>query len=56
MSESTHATGTPGQIVDGYRIALEVVLGIAALGLAVIGAGLLSERRAAQVQTEAQTP
>jgi MFS family permease len=53
---TTHATGSPSQIVDGYRTALEVVLAIAALGLAVIGAGLLSERRATQVQTEAQTP
>ena len=34
--------------------ALEVVLGIAAVGLAVIVAGLFAERRAPRVQTEAQ--
>ncbi len=53
---ATHATGSPSQIVDGYRSALEVVLAISAVGLAAIVAGLLAERRAAEVQTEAQTP
>ena len=53
---TTHATGSPSQIVDGYRTALEVVLAISAVGLAVIVAGLFTERRAAEVQTEAQTP
>jgi EmrB/QacA subfamily drug resistance transporter len=53
---ATHETGSPSQIVDGYRTALEVVLAISAVGLAVIVAGLFSERRATEVQTEAQTP
>jgi MFS family permease len=53
---TTQATGTPSQIVDGYRVALEVVLAISALGLAVVAGGLLADRRALAVQTEAQAP
>jgi MFS family permease len=53
---TTQATGSPSQIVDGYRVALEVVLAISALGLAVVAGGLLADRRALAVQTEAQAP
>ena len=54
---TAQATGTPGEIVDGYRTALEVVLAVSAVGLAIVFGGLLAERRtAAAVQTEAQAP
>jgi MFS family permease len=53
---TTQATGSPSQIVDGYRTALEVVLAVSAVGLAIVVGGLFAERRAVEVQTEAQTP
>jgi MFS family permease len=54
---TARATGSPSQIVDGYRVALEVVLAVSALGLAIVFGGLLAERRTAPaVQTEAQAP
>ena len=51
---TTQATGSPSEIVDGYRVALEVVLGVAAVGLAIMVAGLFADRRALQVTSEAQ--
>jgi MFS family permease len=51
---TTQATGTPSQVVDGYRTALEVVLGVAAVGLAIVATGLIARPRALAVQTEAQ--
>jgi EmrB/QacA subfamily drug resistance transporter len=53
---TTQATGSPSQIVDGYRTALEVVLAVSAVGLAIVVGGLFAERREPAVQTEAQTP
>ena len=53
---TTQATGSPSQIVDGYRTALEVVLAVSAVGLAIVVGGLFAERRAVEVQTEAQAP
>jgi MFS family permease len=53
---TTQATGSPSQIVDGYRTALEVVLAVSAIGLAIVVGGLFAERREPAVQTEAQTP
>jgi MFS family permease len=52
---TAQATGSPSQVVDGYRVALEVVLAVSALGLAIVFGGLVAERRTAPaVQTEAQ--
>jgi nitrate/nitrite transporter NarK len=51
---STQATGSPSQVVDGYRTALEVVLGVAAVGLVIVATGLIARPRALAVQTEAQ--
>jgi nitrate/nitrite transporter NarK len=53
---TTQATGSPSQVVDGYRTALEVVLAVSAVGLAIVAGGLFAERREPAVQTEAQTP
>ena len=53
---TTQATGSPSQVVDGYRTALEVVLAVSAVGLAIVVGGLFAERREPAVQTEAQTP
>jgi nitrate/nitrite transporter NarK len=54
---TAQATGSPSQIVDGYRVALEVVLAVSALGLAIVFGGLVAERRTVPaVQTEAQAP
>jgi MFS family permease len=51
---TTQATGSPSEIVDGYRVALEVVLAVSAVGLAIILAGLLAgNRRALQVRSGA---
>jgi nitrate/nitrite transporter NarK len=44
---ATQGTGSPTQVVDAYRTALEVVTGVAALGLAVILASLISGPRPA---------
>jgi MFS family permease len=52
---STQATGSPSQIVDGYRTALEVVLAVSAVALAIVLGGLFADRKALAVQTEAQT-
>jgi MFS family permease len=53
---TTQATGSPSEVVDGYRMALEVVLAVSAVGLAIVVGGLFAERREPAVQTEAQTP
>jgi MFS family permease len=53
---TTQATGSPSEVVDGYRTALEVVLAVSAVGLAIVVGGLFAERREPAVQTEAQTP
>jgi nitrate/nitrite transporter NarK len=51
---TTHATGSPSQIVDGYRTALTVVTGIAVVGLAIILGGLYTARpKPAEVASEA---
>jgi MFS family permease len=48
---TTQATGSPSEIVDGYRTALEVVTAVSALGLVIVVTGLLvSGRRAVPVQ------
>jgi nitrate/nitrite transporter NarK len=48
---TTQATGSPSEIVDGYRTALEVVTAVSALGLVIVVSGLLvSGRRAVPVQ------
>jgi fucose permease len=48
---TTQATGSPSEIVDGYRTALEVVTAVSALGLVIVLTGLLmSGRRAVPVQ------
>jgi EmrB/QacA subfamily drug resistance transporter len=54
---STQATGSPSEIVDGYRTALEVVLAVSAAGLAVMVFGLFADRRAAlEVSAEVESP
>jgi EmrB/QacA subfamily drug resistance transporter len=50
---ATQATGSPGEVVDGYRVALTVVVGVSAVGLAIVFAGLVAgNRRRLQVQSE----
>jgi MFS family permease len=44
---ATQGTGSPTEVVDAYRTALEVVTGVAALGLAVILTSLISGPRPA---------
>jgi MFS family permease len=51
---TTNATGSPSQVVDGYRDALAVVTGVAAVGLAIILAGLyVSNRKEVRVRAGA---
>ena len=42
---SSHPTATPSEVVDGYRVALEVVTAVALVGLLVILAGLVTGSR-----------
>jgi MFS family permease len=54
---ATDATGSPTEIVDGYRVALEVVTAVSALGLAIVVAGVLAgSRKVLQVGSTGQTP
>jgi MFS family permease len=47
---TTHATGSPSQVVDGYRTALSVVTAVSVAGLAIILGGLYAtSRKAVQV-------
>jgi hypothetical protein len=47
---SSGGSGAPSQVVDSYRVALEVVTGVSAVGLLVALAGILSTRRAGAVE------
>jgi MFS family permease len=47
---SSSGSGAPSQVVDSYRVALEVVTGVSAVGLLVALAGILSTRRAGAVE------
>jgi nitrate/nitrite transporter NarK len=42
---SAHGTGTPTEVVDAYRTALEVVTGVSAAGLAVVLASFINTPR-----------
>src|SRR5215211_2925064 len=54
---ATQATGTPSEVVDGYRVALEVVTAVSALGLATVVAGLLTtNRKVMRVRSAEQSP
>jgi hypothetical protein len=54
---ATRATGSPTQVVDGYRVALEVVTAVSAIGLAIVVAGLLvTSRRGLQDGAAEQAP
>jgi nitrate/nitrite transporter NarK len=53
---TTNATGSPSEIVDGYRTALAVVTGVSVVGLAIILGGLYAtNRRPVEVGSEATT-
>jgi hypothetical protein len=54
---ATQATGTPSEVVDGYRVAMEVVTAISALGLATVVAGVLAtNRKVMRVRSAEQSP
>jgi hypothetical protein len=44
---ATSSAGSPSEVVDGYRSALEVVTAVSLVGLAVILAGVLAGARRA---------
>jgi MFS family permease len=53
---TTQATGSPSEVVDGYRVALSVVTAVSAVGLAIILAGLYTtNRKAMQVRRSEAT-